>query len=208
MSIVAGTHRATQEREARGYQWFQSGVSGSPNVATPPHFASIFVRQEQPGHPVSIFQSGPVQAVNVGPPVVSSTIGRQEQPSHPGPAVRPSIQGPDVGLAPRMGWTFGRQEQPAHPGSVLFAGLPPSAAPIVLRPGTQIITAQERPDHPVSRVYPGLAGANVVQRAVSGSIQMRPQDPVQPGSVFWSGIMPVSLVPVVGSPSVILLVNV
>jgi len=89
--MSSGTHRAHQEREAKGFRFFWPGVPPTVQTFTLPAVTVIaFSKQEVPFHPGSRFFPGV-------PPMVtalqgSRIVSRQEQPNHPVPGT--VIKGP------------------------------------------------------------------------------------------------------------------
>lgn len=93
------------------------GIQG-PNVAPPPHIGSVFIKQEQPYHPLPSFNPALPPLPPPVPPV-GRAIGSQEQPYHPPSQFwnYPPTSVPFFGIGTQLVTV---QEYPYHPPSMLF----------------------------------------------------------------------------------------
>lgn len=142
MSQIFGTHRANYERELKGYQWIYNPQPTNPLVTDVPPPGFIFIRQEAPFHPGSVFRAG-VQGPNVRAPISDTLFIRQQQPDHPLPFVRQSRQGPNV-RPPISDGIFLRQQMPDHPLPRVWRHHPTTAS-IGIGITSYVITRQEQP---------------------------------------------------------------
>lgn len=181
MSIIGGTHRATQESQARGYQWFQSGVQGTAPVVRP-IAAPILVRQEAPWHPGSWVAAG-VQGPNVRPPVSDRIITTQEMPRQPASTFSSGVPAAVAQQPPRTDRVLTAQESPWHPSSFLRPSIPVSAATPLQ--GAQTVGTPQVPAQPSSWFFASPPLAAATQRAVVGSIFGTQESPPQPPSFTW-----------------------
>jgi hypothetical protein len=102
--MSSGTHRAQQEREARGFQFFWPGVPPTVQSFTLPAVTRILAtKQELPFHPGSRMFPGipPLTAPLQGSRIVS----KQEQPGHPVPGS--FIHGPAIPQIPGVNTSKG-----------------------------------------------------------------------------------------------------
>jgi hypothetical protein len=200
VAFQAGTHRAQQEREAKGFQFTWAGVQG-PNVDNYGVIQTrIVTTQEMPWHPASRLLAG-IQGPDVRPPVSDRIHTRQELPDHPASRFVAGIQGPNVKVPVRDA-IFIRQELPNHPASRLWAGLQQQS---VVRPpvADRILALQELPHyptHPQSRFWPGIQGPNVAPPPqIRNRIHTVQELPWHPASLLISAPPPVlKQIPFVG----------
>lgn len=148
MSTQMGSHRAVQEREARGYSWLWPGLVGVAGVAAGVT-SSLFVPQQEVYQPKWRPAGPAIHALPVAGNPQGSIAIRQEQPPHPQGSfffsttsavavVQTAVSQPIVQ----------RQEQPGHPAPTIRAGIQgPNVRPPVL---DTILGRQESPFHPGS----------------------------------------------------------
>jgi len=134
-----------------GFVHTQNGIQG-PNVAPPGIIGSVFVRQEQPSHPLPFTKISPISSTT--PQLLGDEIFvEQAQPWHPKPFVRSSdIFDPNINIGPENRWIFIRQEQPRHPLPFTLSGVQgPNVAAVGFIRG--YFVRQEYPWHPKPYVY-------------------------------------------------------
>lgn len=135
MAITANTHRQVQEREARGYQWVQSGVP--PTAATIANleqiteirFGSHRATIEAYSRGYQFFQAGIFGAPSHA--VTTDAIARVEwKTSLSRDVLTPDEFASSSPHIPVVGGVFVRQEQPSHPTPRrLFGSRGPNAIP-------------------------------------------------------------------------------
>lgn len=188
---------------------WEPGFDTPNSLATP-----VFVRQQQPTHPLPSLLSrfpAPVQPVVA---VTRTVFVRQEQPQgHPLPRMVQGMPGRAT-KQPNIDYLFGRQQQPDHPWPRFQAGIqgpsvrapiadwvmgrqeqPPQVRPVMLQgliSRTRAPTIdwfmgrQQQPDHPAPRMQPGVQGPDV-RPPVADFVLGRQQFPSHPPPFMASG---------------------
>ncbi len=153
------------------------------NVADLPQVGSFVIRQEYPYHPPSKFTLAVVPGNLASPSETGIVRIKQEYPYHPQSQFTLAVVPGNAANPSEVGKIVTFQQLPPQPLPILV----PSFTKVEVGPtGKLLLTVQQFPGHPPSKLWPALIPGDIAALPQVGSFVVKQERPGHPTSQFWA----------------------